>query len=154
MKASPLAKLLQLAGIAKTDTVLEIGAGNGYATTILSHLAAAVVAVESDAALAEQAKANLAGIGNVSLVTSELAAGCSSKGPYDAILVNGSVAKVPDALFAQLKEGGCLVVVIGQGLSSSAHIFVRERGTQSQRWAFNTSVPALPGFDKAVEFVF
>ena len=154
MEPSPLAKLLQLAGLAKADKVLEIGAGNGYATTMLSHLAGSVVALESDPVLADAARDNLAGIDNVTIVTADLAAGCPSKGPYDAIVINGSVAQVPDGLVAQLKEGGRLVGVIGQGLSSSAHIFVREHGTQSQRWAFNTSVPKLPGFDKAAEFVF
>jgi protein-L-isoaspartate(D-aspartate) O-methyltransferase len=154
MEPSPLAKLLQLAGLSKNDKVLEIGAGTGYATAVMSHLVGSVVAVESDPALIEAAKTNLAGIENVTVESAELSAGCPSKGPYDIIFVNGSVAQVPDALFAQLKEGGRLVGVVGQGGSSSAQIFVRERGTQSQRWAFNTSVPKLPGFDKAAEFVF
>jgi protein-L-isoaspartate(D-aspartate) O-methyltransferase len=154
MEPSPLAKLLQLAGFSKADKVLEIGTGTGYATMLLSHLSGSVVSVESDAALFEAAKANLAGVENVSVVSGELSAGCPSKGPFDAIFVNGSVAQVPAALFSQLKEGGRLVGVIGQGLSSSAQIFVRERGTQSERFAFNTSVRKLPGFDKAAEFIF
>ena len=154
MQPSPLAKLLQLAGLTKTDKVLEIGAGTGYATALIAQLSAVVVAVESDAALAEAAQANLAGIENASVVTGDLQAGCPSKAPFDAIVVNGSVPEVPAALFEQLKEGGRLVAVVGEGLSSSAKIFVRERGTQSERWSFNTSVRKLPGFDKVAAFVF
>ncbi|MBL0372868.1 protein-L-isoaspartate O-methyltransferase [Rhizobium sp. KVB221] len=154
MEPSPLAKLIQLAGIRKTDNVLEIGAGSGYGSALLAELAGSVVALESDAALVEVAKANLAGCPNVAVVAGTLSAGHAGKAPYDVILVSGSVDQVPDSLFSQLKEGGRLVVVIGQGLSSSARIFVREQGTQSERFAFNTSVRKLPGFDKAAEFIF
>jgi protein-L-isoaspartate(D-aspartate) O-methyltransferase len=154
MAPSPLAKLLQLAGITKADSVLEIGAGNGYATTLLSHIAGSVVAVESDEALATAAKTNLQGVDNVTVVSGDLAAGHAAKAPYDVILVNGAVEQVPPALFQQLKEGGRLVAVIGQGQSSGARIFVREQGRQSERFAFNASVRKLPGFEKTAEFVF
>ena len=154
MEPSPLAKMLQLAGLSKSDKVLEIGAGNGYASALLAQLAGSVVALECDPELAQQAKTNLAGLSDVKVVTGALSEGCATQGPYDVILLNGSVSEVPEALFAQLKEGGRLVGVIGQGLSASAHVFVREHGTQSQRWAFNASVPKLPGFDRAAEFVF
>lgn len=154
MAPSPLAKLLQVAGIAKTDSVLEIGAGTGYATSILSHIAGSVVSVESDASLLEAAKANLAGLANVTLVSGDLKAGHAAKAPYDVIFVNGAVDEVPPALFAQLKEGGRLVTVIGEGLASGARVFVRERGMQSERFVFNASVHTLPGFGKTPEFVF
>ncbi len=154
MAPSPLAKLLQLAAITKTDSVLEIGAGTGYATAILAQLAGSVVAVESDQALLETAKSNLQDAANVTLVGSDLAAGYAGKAPYDAIFVNGAVDVLPTALFDQLKEGGRLVAVIGQGLSSGARIFVREQGRHSERFAFNASVGRLPGFEKTPEFAF
>lgn len=154
MAASPLAKLLQLAAIGNMDAVLEIGTGNGYATAILAQLAGSVVSVENDAALLEAAKANLAGIGNVTLVAGDLAAGHAGKAPYDVIFVNGAVDELPTVLFDQLKEGGRLIAVLGEGLSSGAHIFVREQGRQSERFAFNASVHKLPGFEKTPEFVF
>jgi protein-L-isoaspartate(D-aspartate) O-methyltransferase len=154
MAPSPLAKLLQLAGIIKTDAVLEIGTGAGYATAILAQLAGSVVAVESDPALLEIAGTNLQDAGNVTLVSGDLAAGHAAKAPYDAIFVNGAVDVLPAALFDQLKEGGRLVAVIGEGLSSGARIFVREQGRQSERFAFNASVRRLPGFEKTPEFAF
>ncbi|MGV3552675.1 protein-L-isoaspartate O-methyltransferase family protein [Rhizobium sp.] len=156
MAPSPLAKMLQLAEIRATDHVLDLGAGTGYTSALLGHLAAGVVALESDADLAAAARANIeaAGLGNVTVVTGDLAAGHAAKGPYDVIVVGGAVEEIPEALFGQLKEGGRLVAVIGRGLSSGVHIFVRERGTQSDRFAFNASVNMLPGFRKAVEFQF
>jgi len=154
MAPSPLAKLMQLAGISKTDSVLEIGIGTGYTTAVLSHLAGSVVALESDPALVEAAKANLGDIGNVTIVTGDLATGHAAKAPYDVIFLNGAVDQIPAALFEQLKQGGRLVAVIGEGLASGARIFVREQGTNSERFVFNASVRKLPGFDKAAEFVF
>jgi protein-L-isoaspartate(D-aspartate) O-methyltransferase len=154
MAPSPLAKLLQLAEIAKTDAVLEIGTGTGYATAIIAQLAGSVVSVESEPALLEIARNNLKDAGNVTLVGGDLAAGHAAKAPYDVIFVNGAVDVLPTALFDQLKEGGRVVAVIGEGLSSGARIFVREQGRQSERFAFNASVRRLPGFEKTAEFAF
>jgi len=154
MAASPLAKMLQLAGVSKSDSVLEVGTGTGYATALLAQLAGTVTSVESDASLLDAAKANLDGVANVTLADGALAAGYPGKAPYDLIFVNGAVDTLPTALFDQLKEGGRLVAVVGQGLSSGARIFVREQGRQSERFAFNASVGKLPGFDKVAEFVF
>jgi protein-L-isoaspartate(D-aspartate) O-methyltransferase len=154
MAPSPLAKMLQLAEISSTDRVLEIGTGTGYATAVLAHLAGHVASVESDAALAAKAKANLAGIDNVTLVSGALEKGVAAHAPYDVIFVNGSVEAVPAAVLDQLMEGGRLVAVIGEGLSCAARLFVRERGAISDRFAFNAAVRRLPGFEKAAEFVF
>jgi protein-L-isoaspartate(D-aspartate) O-methyltransferase len=156
MAPSPLAKMLQLAEIRPTDHVLDVGAGTGYTSALLGHLAGSVVALESDAELATTAKANIDAIGlsNVEVVTGDLAGGHAAKAPYDLIVVSGAVEQLPEALFGQLKEGGKLVAVVGRGLSSGARIYVRERGTQSERFAFNASVRMLPGFEKTPEFQF
>ena len=156
MAPSPLAKMLQLAEIRPTDHVLDLGAGTGYTAALLSHLAGSVVVLESDAALAAAATANLeaAGLSNVTVVTGDLAAGCPARAPYDAIVVDGAVERIPEALFDQLKEGGRLVAVVGRGLASGARIYVREGGTQSERFAFNASVHLLPSFEKTPEIQF
>ncbi|PWW04216.1 protein-L-isoaspartate(D-aspartate) O-methyltransferase [Hoeflea marina] len=156
MEASPLAKLLQLAGVSKSDVVLEIGSGTGYVSALLSLLAGSVVAVESDPDLAAAATRTLSenGYDNVAVVTGDLAAGYPSEGPYDLIFISGSVDHVPDALGAQLREGGRLVTVVGHGPAARAEILVREAGTLSGLPAFNASVKPLPGFAKAAAFVF
>jgi protein-L-isoaspartate(D-aspartate) O-methyltransferase len=156
MEPSPLAKLLQLAQIRPEDKVLEIACGSGYASALLACLSTDVVALESDAGLAETAKANLAaqGFGNVSVVTGDLEKGHAAKGPYDVIFINGAVEIVPEDLFRQLKDGGRLVTVVGFGLASRAKVFLNEGGVVSERPEFNTSVKPLPGFRKVAAFVF
>ena len=156
MEASPLAKMLQLAQITRDHVVLDIGCGSGYSAALLSLLAGSVVAVESDAALAEAASERLSdgGYDNVAVVTGELEKGYAAEGPYDIIFLNGAVEFVPPALFDQLREGGRLVAAVGLGLSAQAYLFVKDGGVVSGRPAFNISVKPLPGFRKAEEFVF
>lgn len=156
MQCSPLAKLLQLSAITKDDVVLEVGAGSGYTSALLSLLAGKVVALECDEELAAQAKATLSSLGytNVSFATGALEKGNSAGAPYDLIFVNGSVEQVPDALLSQIRDDGRLVVVEGYGNSARATVCVRERGTFSKNVFFNASVKPLPGFAKAKEFVF
>jgi protein-L-isoaspartate(D-aspartate) O-methyltransferase len=156
MEASPLAKLLQLAAITQGDVALEVGAGTGYTSALLSRLAKSVVALECDEGLAEKATSTLAafGCGNVTVVTGELAKGYSTGAPYDLIFINGSVEEVPASLLDQLRDDGRLVVVRGYGNSARATVFVREHGAFSENVFFNASVKPLPGFSKTKEFVF
>ncbi|MDO9417059.1 protein-L-isoaspartate O-methyltransferase family protein [Pararhizobium sp.] len=156
MEPSPLAKLLQLAEITEGDTVLEVGCGSGYTSAILSHLAASVVALESNEALVAEATATLDGLqcSNVTVVTGELEKGQPAKGPYDVIFLNGAVEVVPEALLSQLKDGGRLIAVQGYGNAARAKVFSKERGTVAEWPAFNASVKPLPGFRKAADFVF
>lgn len=156
MDPSPLAKLLQLAAISKSDAVLEIGAGSGYISALLGHLAGSVVAVESDEALAAQAAQTLStvGLGNVKVVQGDMEAGYASQAPYDVIFVDGSVEEVPTAIIEQLNDGGRLIAVVGHGNAAQATLMVREQGLVSQSSHFNASLKPLPGFRRAKEFVF
>ncbi|UHS61575.1 protein-L-isoaspartate O-methyltransferase [Agrobacterium vaccinii] len=156
MKASPLAKLLQLAAITKDDVVLEIGGGMGYVSAVLGQLAGSVVSLESDEELSASASAKLAALGydNVAVVTGELSQGNAAEAPYDVIFVNGSVEEVPAALLDQLRDGGRLIAVVGYGNSAKAVVYRRDgKGTSSTAF-FNASVKPVPGFAKAREFVF
>lgn len=156
MEASPLAKLLQLAEIGPSDIVLDVGCGTGYASAIMSRLAGSVIALESDAGLAAQANSNLAQLGcdNVAVVEGDLASGYASEGPYEVILVGGSVDAVPDTLLAQLKEGGRLVAVQGRGNAGVAKIFIKDEGDVAARGVFNAAIKPLPGFESTPGFHF
>ncbi len=156
MEPSPLAKLVQLADVKKTDVVLEVGAGEGYAAAILSLLAGSVVALESDGALAASATQALSSLGydNVAVVTGPLEAGYASEAPYDLIFLNGAVEEVPQALLGQLRDGGRLVAVTGNGHSARATVISREGANYSTVRYFNAAIKVLPGFRKAAEFVF
>jgi protein-L-isoaspartate(D-aspartate) O-methyltransferase len=156
MEPSPLAKLLQLAEIGAGDSVLDVGCGTGYCAALLSRLAKSVIALESDAALAETAKAALSaqGCDNVTVVTGSLPQGHAAKAPYNVILIGGSVEEVPAALLGQLAEGGRLVAVEGQGNAGVARLFIRAGGVVTGRRAFNAAIKPLPGFERIHAFEF
>jgi len=156
MEPSPLARLIQLADVGATDHVLDVGCGTGYGSAILSRLARSVVALESDALLAQQATETLSalGCGNVEVVTGALRDGAASKAPYDVILVNGSIEEAPQALLDQLAEDGRMVAVEGHGNAGVARLFLKTTGVVTGRRAFNAAIKPLPGFERVRVFEF
>lgn len=156
IEPSPFAKLVQLAELRSGDVVLEIGTGCGYGAAILSRIAASVVALESDEALAAGAASRLSdlGFGNVTVVTGPLAAGCPSRAPFDVIVLSGAVEVLPQAILDQLRDGGRLVAVEGRGNAARAKLYIRDGAIATPRIAFNASVPALPGFERVPTFEF
>ena len=152
-----LARLIQVAEIMAEDIVLEIGCATGYASAILSRIAATVVCLESDHRLAEEANATLEnlGIDNVAVVEGELTAGYAKQAPYNAILIGAAVAEVPQAIYDQLAEGGRLVSVIKQPPEPGRASLKRRRGhSVSRRVRFDANSPWLPGFTREPGFVF
>lgn len=156
MEPMVLAKLLQAAEIGSEALVLDVGAASGYSTAVLAKLAGQVVALEEDAELVAQGSGVLAELGlpNAAYVQGPLTAGWPGEAPYDAILLNGSVDSVPQALLAQLKPGGRLVAVIGQGRAGRATVFTNTAGGIGSRIVFDAAVPTLPGFEAHPGFVF
>ncbi|MDQ6437913.1 protein-L-isoaspartate O-methyltransferase [Mesorhizobium sp. LHD-90] len=156
MEPSPFAKLAQLAEIAPADFVLDVGCGTGYSSAVLSRLASSVVALESDGILADIAAGNLAALGcdNVAVVKGPLQEGYAAEAPYDVIFLGGSVETLPDALVAQLKEGGRLVAVEGGGNAGKAKLYSKWNGVVTGRSAFNAAIKPLPGFERAYTFQF
>ena len=156
MEASPFARLIQLAGVGPSDFVLDVGCASGYSAAVLSLVAGSVIALEESAELVEAAQSNLDRLGyhGVAVVEGPLAAGCKSEAPYDVIMMEGSVEEVPAALFDQLKDGGRLVVVEGNGNAAIAKIYQKSGTVVSGRRAFNAAVKPLPGFERAAEFEF
>lgn len=156
MRASPFAKLLQLAEIRASDLVLDVGCGSGYSTAVLAHIAGFVVALDNDPALVAEAERNLATLGceNATVVEGPLPAGHAAQAPYDVIVVEGSVDDVSSALFEQLKDGGRLVAVIGEGNAGRATLWRKEDGRVSSLGAFNAAVRPLVEFRREPVFEF
>lgn len=109
------ARILQDLQIKPTDRVLEIGAGSGYMAALLAHRAERVVSLEINADLAEMARENLrdAGIQNAEVRQADGARDTIADGPFDVIVLSGSVAEVPSALLSQLRDGGRLGAIVG-----------------------------------------
>ena len=156
MEPSPMARLLQLAEVGATDRVLVIGCGSGYSAAVLSRLAGSVVALESDAVLAELAESTLAQLGcdAVTVVRGALREGHAAKAPYDVIFIDGAVEELPAGLTDQLSEGGRLVVVEGRGNAGVARLCLKADGVVTGRRAFNAAIKPLPGFERVEAFVF
>ena len=151
-----LAKLVQALAISESDHVLDVGCGSGYSTALLSRLAASVVALEEDPEFVPIATRLLASLGvtNARVISGSLSAGAPQEGPYDAILLEGSVEVVPQALTDSLKDGGRLAAVVGSGRSAKATLFLRSGKVVSARSVFDAAIPPLPGFAAPKEFVF
>jgi len=148
------AKMLDALNIQPHELVLDLGVGLGYSAAVIAHLAEAVVAIEEDPDLAREATERLSeyGADNVAVVTAALAAGEPHHGPYDVIMVEGAVEAVPDAILAQLKEGGRIAAIFVDGSLGAVRLGYKVNNTVSWRFAFNAGAPVIPGFERQDQF--
>ncbi len=147
-----LARLVQLAAVEPQDTVLDIGCATGYSAAVLARLGRSVIGLEPEPELAEAARGALrdVGVANADIVEGALARGHPEAGPYDVILLNGSVPEVPEALISQLKEGGRLAAILASGANSASQgkacLFVKVGREASGLPHFDAGARPLPGF--------
>jgi len=155
-----LAKMLEAAGIGAHDLVLDLAPGTGYSTAVIARMAEAVIAIEPDPDLAGPAQTLLDNleVDNAVIGPGDPAAGDPAHGPYDVIFINGAVETLPEALGAQLKEGGRLVALFRQGGADNGVgqccVLTRAGAGMSRRHVFDAAAPLLAGFEAAVEFAF
>ncbi|HMB14008.1 MAG TPA: protein-L-isoaspartate O-methyltransferase [Roseovarius sp.] len=149
-----LAKMLDALDIEGDDLVLDIGPAHGYSSAVVARMAEAVVGVEADAALVEEAQRTLLehGADNVIMQQGDLAAGAPDHGPYDAILVQGAVEHLPEAITDQLKEGGRMACLFIEGALGVVRMGYKIDGRLNWRYAFNAGAPVLPGFERHAAF--
>lgn len=151
------ARMLQYVSVQPGDRVLDVGCAGGYSTAVLARLAASVVGLDADPALAAGATAALAahGIANATIVTGPMAEGYAQRAPYDVIVIEGTIPEVPAALTGQLAEDGRLVAIVqGERGVGEVRLFQRAGGVLSSRILFEAQPHALPGFEKKTSFVF
>jgi protein-L-isoaspartate(D-aspartate) O-methyltransferase len=111
-----VARMSELLEVDVRSRVLEIGAGSGYQTAVLSRLAGQVYAIERIGDLAREAQARIRhlGIYNGTVKCFDGTLGWNAHAPYDAILVAAGSPEVPEPLLAQMKVGGRLVLPVGE----------------------------------------
>ena len=159
------ARLLQDLAVQKHEKVLEIGTGSGYMAALLGHRGSQVISLEINPDIAETARNNLqkAGIYNAEVRTGDGAANFTQsvsssdplKGPFDVIVLSGSVADVPAGLLALLKVGGRLSAITGEEPVMRATLVTR---TADAAWrtthAWDTVAPRLLHFPEPSRFSF
>ena len=153
LEARSLAKMLDFLDLQPGNRVLDLACGYGYASAVMAKMGCDVIAVEEDAALADAARVQLGALAKVKVVTAGLTAGAPTDGPYDAIVVQGGVEQVPEALLAQLKNGGRIGALFMQGALGTARIGLKQDGVVAWRSVFNATAPVLPGFAARQDFV-
>lgn len=150
-----LAKMLDALNIRPDDLVLDIGAGLGYSTAVIAHMAEAVIAVEENEDLAEQCSVTLGeqGVDNAVVETGALSQGAAQHGPYDAIILQGGAVQIPVTITDQLKEGGRIGCIFLDGALGIAKVGHKTDGQINWRMSFNATAPVLPGFEGESAFV-
>lgn len=149
MPPAALAQLIQALAPRAGDRALVIAAGTGYSAAILTHLGLAVTALESLPALAALARDN-----GIEPVEGPLEAGHKAGAPYDIILIDGGVERVPEPIIAQLANGGRLATVVCERGVGRLAVGTRVGKAFGLRPFADTSLPVLPGFARAHSFVF
>jgi protein-L-isoaspartate(D-aspartate) O-methyltransferase len=131
--AAMLEHLALQGGDEVAERVLEVGTGSGYVTALLSLLCAEVYSVERHAQLAASAESTLhrLGYGNVKVRVGDGSQGWPEYAPFDAILVSAATPEMPPALFAQLREGGRMMLPVGPASSQELQL-IRKVGGQPE----------------------
>jgi protein-L-isoaspartate(D-aspartate) O-methyltransferase len=151
------ARLLQEVKPRPHEKVLEVGAGSGHMAALLAGHAQRVITLEIEPELVRLARENLqkAGIHNAEVREADGARGLAAEGPFDVIVLSGSVAQVPSELLQQLKVGGRLVTIVAEEAVMRATLVTRTGEgsyTTAQRW--DTGAPRLLHFPAPTRFKF
>ena len=151
------ARLLQDLAVQKHEKVLEIGTGSGYMAALLAHRAQQVLTVEIDPRIAEQARKNLqrAGIYNAEVRTADGSQAGTLGGPFDVIVLSGSVAEVPASLLSLLKVGGRLSAITGfEPMMRATLVTCVAPEALRTTTAWDTVAPRLLNFPEPSTFTF
>jgi protein-L-isoaspartate(D-aspartate) O-methyltransferase len=151
------ARMLQDLQVQRHERVLEIGAGSGFMAALLGHRAQSVISLEVKPALAKMATENLrrSGSANVTVVQADGVHGHAAEGPFDAIMLSGSVSKVPEELLKQLKPGGRLMAIEGsEPVMEAVRYTVAADGSVSRLSLFDVNATRLIGFPEPARFHF
>ena len=152
-----LARLLQAANLRDNERVLVVGAGTGYGAAVLAACGCRVTALEEDTSLLAIARTVLPQEApGVTLVSGPLAAGWPANGPYDLILIEGAVPRIPPALAAQTHQetGQILAAIYADGRTTQAVIAETTAFGVGISPLFDCATPPIPSLRQAPVFAF
>jgi protein-L-isoaspartate(D-aspartate) O-methyltransferase len=140
-----VARMIELLELEPGDTVLEVGAGSGYAAAVLSRIANKVFAIERHEELANDARARLERLGydNAKIIFADGTKGLSEEAPFDAILVSAGGPRIPEALKQQLAIGGRMVIPVGRDIHQTL-VLVRRTGPETFEQEDHGAVAFVP----------
>ena len=148
-------RMLQAAALQASDDVLEIGTGSGFITACLAHLARAVTSIDLHADFLDAAKSRLQALGlNNAHFEQADALSYQPKRQFDAVLVTGAVAAVPESFKHWLRPGGRLFVIHGLSPVQEALRITRDGDAFSVESQLETDVPYLVGAQPEPKFTF
>ena len=142
-----VAAMTEALDLTGSERVLEIGTGSGYQAAVLSQLVSQVLTVESHTSLALAAQERLTNLGyeNVHVHNGDGSAGFPDAAPYDAILVTAGAPEIPQVFASQLREGGRLVIPVGDRDDQELVRAQMENGRLKSRVLFNCKFVLLLG---------
>jgi protein-L-isoaspartate(D-aspartate) O-methyltransferase len=133
-----------------TDRVYEVGTGSGYQSAILSRLVKDVYSIEIHAPLSKRATQVHKELGYTNIHTriGDGYAGWPEAAPFDSIIVTCAPTKVPQPLFDQLKEGGRMVIPIGDRFNQKVHLIIKKDGKRVDQELKPTLFVPMTGRDQ------
>jgi len=151
------ARILQALNIQPTDNILEIGTGSGFLTACLASMGDKVTSTDMQEGFTTKARQLMQkhDIDNVNLITGNGLESAQELGPFDVIVLTGSLPKISEKLTRQLNMGGRLFGVAGDSPAMQATLFTRVGDYQwREEVIFETDLERLDAPDAAAEFVF
>jgi len=151
------ARMAQAAAINEGDRILEIGTGSGFMAALLATLGGRITTVELRPEFVTRARDTLQGqnIKRIDVVEGDGVKGWPENGPYDAIIISGSIPTLDvDEWVDQLEPGGRLIAIVGSGAIMEAVLVTRFGASTERLSLFDTSLPALANIEVASTFVF
>lgn len=143
-----VARMTELLEVEKRHKVLEIGTGSGYQAAILAALGAQVYTIERQKVLYEKTKALLARIGfsRIRCYYRDGSSGLPGSAPFDRIIVTAAAPRVPEILVNQLREGGKMVIPVGEDIQHMMRITrLADGSTKTERFGQYRFVPFVEG---------
>ena len=140
-----IARILQELNLKQSDSVLEIGTGSGYLTTILSKLVKEVFTIEiiPDMSLNAKNRFDRLSLHNIHSKIGNGLEGWGEEKNFDVIIVTGSLNKVPDSLIEKIKDDGKLFVTVGSKPVMRATIFEKNKEGLKEKVLFDTNIPEI-----------